>query len=485
LNRALRSERFRRRSVGALFCGWAVLFTVGGCHGVESPGSSPNETPSGGPPIPQEHSGEFALTTRIGSGRGEICWVGDVDGDGTRDFATGDSGGRFMVEKTVGRVSIHSGFDGHILREFRGADPGDEFGHCVRFVPKSPDGWGPLLIVSSPGARDGPRGAFLGRVSAYSLPDGALAWKIVADSAGGHFGDNIAVLPACRQGGTPLLAVCSPEIERDRGTRMGQVELRSAADGALRCKRLASPRTSPGIMWMWFQSMVACPDLDGDGIEDLAIGSAVDGLLEILGSRDLSLENSWAAGDGIRKSVEDLVLVGDVDGDGMQDLASLIFEKGMPRESRSALGPVPRAFIEVYSVARGSMIRRFGIEINPGGDLHRLLWNREAGELAVLDPQPGGASTWAGSVIFVDLSSARTMGVVTPPTGKVLSAMAPELLGDLDGDGVRDLGVVAMDRTDGLRCEALLISWKGAVVLGALEGESRAKVAPGPGPDPR
>jgi hypothetical protein len=392
-----------------------------------------------------------------------------VDGDGTRDFVIGTPGERFAVEIPFGLVRLFSGIDGHFLREWRGLKAGDEFGYCVRYVPEFSNRMGPLLIVTAPGLRGGPVDAVFGGIFAYSLNDGNRVWQVIADSPGTRFGEQVVVLAARQSGATPLLAVSSPEIEMDRGRRLGQVELRNAADGSLRGRSQAPPGDWVSELTRFGQSMANCADVDGDGIEDLAISTLFAGPLQVLGSRDLNLQHQWGPPQGMVRRLWELIPVGDVDDDGSPDLASLVTDGAIVQEPHEGNLPDLSTLVEVLSVSQGRVIRRVEFEFHSGMELHRLLWNPEAQELAVLDPAVHGASSWSGSVTFVDVRSGRTRAVVFPSGGRAFPARGPELVGDLDGDGVRDLGIVVMEPQFGSGWGVILISWKAAALLGTFD----------------
>lgn len=155
-----------------------------------------------------------------------LASIGDVDRDGLGDVAVGAPGS----DAAAGRVYLHSGAGGRLLRVLEGESPGDGFGTTI--VSRGDlDGDGlPELWISAPGASGGANGRRLATIEPV---------RIVPLSERADFRKLLLALPADRElalavlgdltgDGADELAIGLP-ARAARGETRGRVEIWSVA----------------------------------------------------------------------------------------------------------------------------------------------------------------------------------------------------------------------------------------------------------------
>lgn len=414
--------------------------------------------------------------------------LGDVDGDGLSDVIVGAPG---VTSASFGSVSVLSGRTGQVLHEIPAptpvlTTPPQGFGHQVAGAGDVDGDGTPDLLVSlkQETALDG-----LGLVRVYSGATGAYLLGLHG-SPGDGFGAAIASAGDLDFDGHADLAVGEPKWSGLQD-EPGSLHLFSGADGSL---LFTLEGSQPGD---WFGRMLTpAGDFDGDGLHDLLVGSswllgvlsghvlgpdlvelpvlagsagdagfgsAVDGgdfdgdgshdvLVGVPGSslggtgagavRGLSGHSGVvlferlgdAPGDALGSAV---VTVGDVDGDGRQDLLA-----GAPFHAGEGVGADAGTAL-LLSGADGSLIRRFdgeaagdrlGSALAGPGDLD----GDGIPDLAL--GAPGHGSPAGAGVVWVrsGADGALWFRVDGSVSGEGLgSALAAA--GDLDLDGVPDL----------------------------------------------
>ncbi|GMU84018.1 MAG: hypothetical protein AMXMBFR47_38880 [Planctomycetota bacterium] len=111
--------------------------------------------------------------------------VGDVSGDGIPDFVVGAP-----VATGRGRVTVHSGVDGSVMRTLLGEQNGDVFGYrAVGGGDLNGDGVPDLLISA---ARRDATGVDAGRAYVYSGADGTLLCFVDGEDGGDNLGSSLA-----------------------------------------------------------------------------------------------------------------------------------------------------------------------------------------------------------------------------------------------------------------------------------------------------
>ncbi|HWO58037.1 MAG TPA: integrin alpha [bacterium] len=122
----------------------------------------------------------------IGANLGQsIAGMGDVNGDGYRDFIVGAP----YYRNYTGAAYVFSGFDGALLRRFDGM-PGSSFGYAVAPADVNGDGLNDAMITA-PGTEVG--GLMqAGATMIYSLKDGAILHHSLGSQQLGLYGFHVA-----------------------------------------------------------------------------------------------------------------------------------------------------------------------------------------------------------------------------------------------------------------------------------------------------
>jgi hypothetical protein len=243
-----------------------------------------------------------------------IAGIGDVDADGFADLIVG-SPGKDDEHSTPGHAYVYSGHSGRLIATLTGERKGDQFGSSVAGRTIGRRSW---LVVGAPGA--GP--THHGRAYVYDGTTMTLKFTIDADATGAALGAMfVAVIPGVNGYGQPSIYV-SDWSNNAQGLSSGRVYLYAAGTGK-RLWTLSGESRGDGFG----TSPAVAGDIDGDGYADLIVGAWQYGGAAVSGGRAylysgrthelLRTYTCRVPGDTFGF---DAVGLGDVDGDGVDDL---------------------------------------------------------------------------------------------------------------------------------------------------------------------
>lgn len=363
-----------------------------------------------------------------------LCSIGDVDGDGLGDFAaaavTADG-----ASPGCGSVRAVSGQSGGTIWIAYGSATDDNFGWALALAADF-DGDGAGDVLASAPQTGIPN--LRGYVRALSGRTGATLFEVAGLAARDEFGISVCALPDVTGDGIADFAV-GAWISDAGGADSGAVHVISGADRAF-------VRTIPGLAAddRFGISVRSLDDVDGDGLDDLAIGAhGSDASASNAGS---AFVVSTSSGSILRSfhglATDDhfgfaLTVAGDVDGDGALDLAI------GARNARNTAG-VAVGSVRVHSVASGALLRElfgasdgglFGYNLDGGADVD-LDGVKDLVIGAVFDST---SAFHAGSAsVFSGASGARLYTVHGEDAGDGFGRDAA-FVEDLSGDGAADV----------------------------------------------
>jgi hypothetical protein len=392
-----------------------------------------------------------------------VAALGDVDGDGVGDIAVGayqdSTGGSYRGAVYVLRLNgdgtvksstrIASGTNGGPTLEDAG-----RFGSSVAALGDlDGDGVGDIVV----GAHiDDP---FASRGAVYVLRlngDGTVksSTKIASGTGGGptlgnnsRFGRSAVALGDVDGDGVGDIAVGADRDDTGGSSRGAVYVLRLNSNGTVKSSTTIASGTNGGPILAtddyFGSSMAALGDVDGDGVGDIAVGASKESTAGfnrgavhlLLLSADGTVKSSTKIASGLNggpllensnRFGSSVTALGDINGDGVNDLAV-----GTPRDNTNGLsrgavyllrlnaGPDPRDFGDAPDTGTGTNRGNYETLLNDGGPSHGivnglLLGRRIDGETdATVDGQASG-DDFAG---LDDEDSA-----ILPPAGIVVTA---------------------------------------------------------------
>ena len=367
--------------------------------------------------------GDGWLLGRIGS-------IEDLDGDGVRDLLLGAHGAKGPGPRG-GALWVVSGASGQPIFPLIYGPPDFGYGHYVRSIGDlDGDGVEDFAdgVVDTAPCLDG-------EANLYSGATGALIVRVPAPSSffclEEAFGYEVVELGDLDQDGYPEVAITfwfDPAIVIVGGP-----------DGAL--KRLHRDGNHGGV-GVGRTGIAKLGDVDGDGVSDYVIGySGGVGLPPY--NRGLVIVFSGASGEELHRLLptdeeqasgmgKDVAPMGDLDLDGIPDYAV-----ALPYAYLNCQSSVDHGFARLHSGADGSLIR----EIESP---HLYIWGGEC----PMDGLEGGEDVNGDGFADLMASMKYATAVYSGATGAMLWYLRPggdrrgtfALLGDLDGDGLSEMG---------------------------------------------
>lgn len=209
----------------------------------------------------RQHSGGFQQS--LGQ---QIASLGDADGDGIGDYAGS------LWNNCGGRVQVFSGRTGAKLAQFDGlSGVCDNFGYSLSSGGDL-DGDGlEDLLVSAASPFSGKKGDPDGRVEAWSIAKQSLIWSIPG-TGGEWFGEYLCGVGDINGDGFREILVAAGWDDHD-GKDIGRVDLISGRSHRSLFRFYGG---IPGLL-SYGEMLTRGTDFDGDGIEDLIIGTPYGG----------------------------------------------------------------------------------------------------------------------------------------------------------------------------------------------------------------
>lgn len=393
-----------------------------------------------------------------------LCGIGDLDGDGLSEIAVGgsaaDGGGSVWVlfPRADGTVRAWTRTAG-----LPGLETGDRFGESVAAAGDF-DGDGVRdLWVGAPGdddVRSSSGALWLCLLRADGSVRDTRKIKVPGLEASALFGSSVARIGDLDGDGIEELGAGATQ-QTARGLAW---VLFLNADGTLRTSRSIASQVA--LNGRFGASACALGDLDGDGLPDLAIGAAADlfGSIALLYlEADGRVRTREKVFDGPVDSIgligeqdwlgSSVVPLGDLDGDGIDELAVGALGGGRNREGAVWIltprrdGTLARA-LEICRDLNGGpadlpLGGRFGAALANLGDLD----GDGVVDLAVGSPEPVFNGSLLGRVDVLFLAADGTVKssrqLPSPPglTQRGSYGCSLASLGDLDGDGTTELAV--------------------------------------------
>lgn len=387
-----------------------------------------------------------------------VASIPDTNGDGVADIAVGAFNQKVGTILGAGRVTIHSGTNGAVLRVL--ISPNKEtlgwFGGSVAGVPDvNGDGRGDILVGAYNEINSGSPTTGRGRAYLFSGATGQLLRTINSPNAevGGAFGRSVAGLADVTGDGKGDLVIGAyredPNLAPDEA---GRVYIFNGATGAL-FKTLVSPvQTTNGLFGV---AVAAIPDATGDGKPDVLIGASGEspggktaaGRAYIFNSvtglnHKTLLPPNPEVGGGFGSSVGGVT---DVNGDSRGDAIV-----GAPFENNGMLNDTGKAYL--FSGADGVRLRTFAAGSQEAGDLFGSAvagipdMNGDGrGDVIIgaAHADPGGAPADAGRAYIYSGATGVFLRGLNSPAQEVGGAFGTSVAGvpDVNGNGKGDVVV--------------------------------------------
>ncbi|MFN9948510.1 MAG: protein kinase domain-containing protein [Planctomycetota bacterium] len=355
----------------------------------------------------------------------------DCDGDTLPDLcvAAAPAGAR----AGIGYVEVRNLEDGALLRTLRNGDDQALFGRSLAALDDVDGDRCADLVVGCPsGARSATAPA---AVEARSGRTGGVLWR--TESPGGTFGVAVATLADLDGDGVRDVAVGVPPGHRGADAS-GEVALLSGRDGR-ELRRLPAPRRG-----VWFGACVATAgDVDGDGGDDLVVSGnfgGTAGCVAVVDPRTGRTITVLEDADAERDFGAAALGAGDLDGDGFADLVVTAPARGRTTLPGSVLAFSGRGGRPLYELRGEQAGEGFGASV-----VALPSWRRDRRPALAIGTLRGGPNG-TGYVRVFDAADGLPLQTFAGNAAYARFGYQLVDLGDRDGDGLRDLGIVSVLR---------------------------------------
>jgi hypothetical protein len=209
-----------------------------------------------------------------------VTGAGDIDGDGTPDFAIGapfaDNG-----FGDSGSVWVYSGRNYALIRQLDGAGASHEFGRSIAGGDVGGDNFSDL-VVGAPGSPNGTVYAYSGPILASTGQGAAQLWATNGLAAGDRQGHAVAVVGDRNGDGRGDVVVGSPNAAVPAANAGAASLIDGVTGGELWRRQGAGSGSQLGA------SIASAGDIDGDGSADAVAGAvnpSGNGYVEVISGR--------------------------------------------------------------------------------------------------------------------------------------------------------------------------------------------------------
>jgi VCBS repeat protein/FG-GAP repeat protein len=305
-------------------------------------------------------------------------------------------------------------------------------------------------------------GIYAGAVRIHSGKDGSILATFLGANGDDLFGTSVARMPDLDGDGIDDLAVGAPATHY-AGPDYGSVYLYSGRSGALQ-RRI----DAPSLPNFGFQ-VGAIGDVDGDGIADLYTGHGANGLeVNVVSGAD-GHEITRITGSGSEEFGASMSALDDVDGDGIRDLLVGAYWH------QDSNGRIVGAGY-VFSGATGALLRTHegtynGQDLGDGTAGLADLDGDGVGDYAVTN-RYDARNLISSTVFLYSGATGAQLGTLVTPLSRFESFESPVSdAGDVNGDGVGDIAVAGFWRNKGNHYggTAFLFSGKTLLLLDRID----------------